>query len=164
MRRTLFVLVGGASLIAGCGGGGGSDAPPVVPVGTSATVALSGTAAKGLMAGADVDVFAVKADGTVDSASLAHTTTNAAGAYSLSFAGTKDQPYVVRVSANAGTTHLDEVSNTAQPLPAGFAMRSLVTPTATGADRPSKDRTTPSPSSVRSSTSPLARPVTSASP
>ena len=132
MLKTLVVLLAGAGLLSACGGG--TDTASTPPAGTSATVALSGTAAKGLMVNADVDVFAVKADGTVDSSTaLAHTTTSPGGNYSLSFTATKDQPYVVRVSANAGTTHLDELTNTPQPLPVGFAMRSLVTPSATGA-------------------------------
>lgn len=130
MRKILFVMMVGAGLLSACGGG--ADSTPAAPVGTSATVALSGTAAKGLMAGADVDVFAVKADGTVDITSLAHTTTSPTGTYSLTFTGIKDQPYVVRVRANAGTNHLDEVTNASQPLPADFVMRSLVTPTAAG--------------------------------
>ena len=132
MRNTLFVMVAGAGLLSACGGGGGADSTPVTPVVGTATVALSGTAAKGLMVGADVDVFAVKADGSVDATSLGHTTTSTAGTYSLTFTGNKDQPYVVRVSANAVTTHQDEVTQTSQPLPAGFVMRSLVTPTAAG--------------------------------
>ena len=134
MRNSLFVVIAGAGLLSACGGGGSAYLAPVEPPSSSATVALSGTAAKGLMANADVDVLAVKADGTVDTGTaLAHTTTSPAGSYSLRFAGTKDQPYVVRVSANAGTTHFDEVSNASQPLPLGFVMRSLVTPTAAGA-------------------------------
>lgn len=136
MRKTLFVAMASAGLLAACGGGSGSDATtPVTPTppSTSATVALSGTAAKGLMANADVGVYAVNADGSVAATPLQTTTTDAQGRYSLSFTGTKDQPYVVRVSANAGTTHADEVTGTAQPLPAGFQMRSLVVPTATGA-------------------------------
>ena len=139
MRKTLFVAMASAGLLAACGGGSGTDATtPVTPVTTvtpttTATVALSGTAAKGLMANADVGVYAVNADGSVATVALQTTTTDAQGRYSLSFTGTKDQPYVVRVSANASTTHADEVTGTAQPLPVGFQMRSLVVPTATGA-------------------------------
>lgn len=134
MRKTLFVAMASAGLLAACGGGSGTDStlPPTTPS-TSATVALSGTAAKGLMAHADVGVYAVDADGSVAATPLQSTTTDAQGRYSLSFTGIKDQPYVVRVSANANTTHADEVSGTAQPLPVGFQMRSLVVPTASGA-------------------------------
>lgn len=134
MRKTLFVAMASAGLLAACGGGSGTDStlPPTTPS-TSATVALSGIAAKGLMAHADVGVYAVDADGSVAATPLQSTTTDAQGRYSLSFTGIKDQPYVVRVSANANTTHADEVSGTAQPLPVGFQMRSLVVPTASGA-------------------------------
>jgi len=140
MRMTLLAAMASAGLLVACGGGSGGDSttdggsPGTPPVSTSATVALSGTAAKGLMAGADVFVYAVKADGTLDtSTSLAPpTVTGADGKYSLSFTGTKDQPYVVVVKANANTTHLDEVTGQSQALPAGFTMRSLVVPSATG--------------------------------
>ncbi len=131
MRKSLFVVMAGAGLLSACGGSG-TEPAPVEPASTSATVALSGIAAKGLMDAADVEVFAVKSEGTMDSTALARFTTGPSGAYSLSFTGIKDQPYVVRVSAKAGTTHLDEVTNTAQPLPVGFVMRAFVTPTATG--------------------------------
>ena len=68
-----------AVLAAACGGGGGGGGgdsntgtgPPPT------SVSLTGTAAKGLMANADVSVYAVKADGTADtSAALARTTTS----------------------------------------------------------------------------------------
>lgn len=135
MKRTPLIAVLGASLLSACGGGGSDSAsgPDTTPVSTAATVALSGTAAKGLMANADVKVHPVAADGSVDLATvLASTTTSTTGQYNLSFTGTKDQPYVVRVSANAGTTHRDEVTGTDQPLPLDFAMRSLVVPDASG--------------------------------
>jgi hypothetical protein len=120
-----------AGLLAACSsGGGGGDTPPA---GNQATVALAGTAAKGLMANADVAVYPVNADGSVGATALASGTTKADGSYSLSFTGTQGQPYVVRVTANAGTTHLDEVTGAAQGLPTGFAMRSMLVPASTGA-------------------------------
>jgi hypothetical protein len=135
MKKTPLIAVLGASLLSACGGGSsdGSPAPEVAPS-TAATVALSGIAAKGLMDGADVKVHPIATDGSVDLATvLASTTTAANGSYTLSFSGTKDQPYVVRVSANANTTHRDEVSGESQALPVGFSMRSLVIPAASGA-------------------------------
>ena len=81
MRKTLFVAMASAGLLAACGGGSGTDATtpvtPVTPVTptTTATVALSGTAAKGLMANADVGVYAVNADGSVATVALQTTTT-----------------------------------------------------------------------------------------
>jgi hypothetical protein len=127
MRQMTLVALVAAGLLVGCGGGGGSDSAD-----GGAAVNLSGTAAKGLMADATVTVHAAKADGTVDDTPLATTTTNAQGFYSLAFDGTKDQPYVVRVTAGDGTTHLDELTGEARPLAPGFQMRSLVVPAATG--------------------------------
>lgn len=128
-RHALWAAMLAAGLLTACGGGGGdSTSEP-----TAANVTLSGTAAKGLMAGATVTAHAVKADGTVDEAVLATDITDAAGAYELVFDATQDQPYVIRVVATADTTHVDELTNTAKPLPAGFTMRSLFVPTSTGA-------------------------------
>ncbi len=135
-KAPLYAVVGAVSLLSACGGGSGTSVTPDVPVSTAATVALSGTAAKGLMANADVKVHPVAADGSVDLATvLASDTTRTDGSYALSFTGTKDQPYVVRVStkADGSTTHRDEVTGTDQALPANFAMRSLVVPDASGA-------------------------------
>ena len=129
MRQiTSLITLAAALCLVACSNGGGSDSPD-----TTATVALSGTAAKGLMAGADVAVYPVNADGSVGTSALTTTTTDGSGRYSLSFSGTKGEPYVVRVTAKAGTTHLDEVTGAAQPLPTGFAMRMLVVPASTGA-------------------------------
>jgi len=143
MKLTLLTAaLATAGLLAGCGGGGGSSDTGTSGGGSSngggttsaAKVSLTGVAAKGLMANADVAVYAVNSDGTLASTALASTTTDAKGAYTLSFSGTKDQPVVVKVSAKAdgSTTHLDEVSASAQALPSGFAMRALLVPTATG--------------------------------
>ena len=133
---TLSTTLIAAAALAACGGGGGSDDSTTGGGGTTTSaVALSGTASKGLMANADVKVHPVAADGSVDlTTTLASTTTDAEGRYSLSFDATVSRPYVVRVSAKAdgSTTHLDEVTGTAQPLPAGFSMRSVITPSQAG--------------------------------
>lgn len=133
-RHALWAAMLSAGLLAGCGGGGG-DGGTTTPVDTGASVSLSGVAAKGLMANALVTAHAVNADGNVAAAALASATTDAAGKYSLSFTATKDQPYVIRVQAkdDGSTTHLDEVSGAAQALPAGFTMRALFVPNASGA-------------------------------
>ncbi len=135
MRITHLAALAASLILAACGGGGGGGGDGGGGGGgnNSATVALSGTAAKGLMANADVAVYAVNADGSVGSTALATGSTGADGRYSLSFTGPQGQPYVVRVAAKSGTTHLDEVTGVAQDLPAGFAMRSLVVPATTGA-------------------------------
>lgn len=131
-QRALCAAMLSASLLAACGGGGGdSPSTPSNPVNDNASVSLSGTAAKGLMANADVTVHAINADGSVATAALASKTTDAQGHYTLSFTATKGQPYVVKVTANANTTHLDEVSGQSQALPVGFSMRTLLAPATT---------------------------------
>lgn len=137
MRHLHLAAMAAAMFISACGGGGGGYTSPTTPVvtpSTSVTVALSGTAAKGLMANADVNVYAANADGTLSTTSLASITTKTDGTYSLSFSGDMGKAYVVKVSAKAdgSTTHADEVSG-AQPLPAGFSMRALLIPASTGA-------------------------------
>lgn len=129
--QTLSALLASAGLMAACGGGGGDNAS-ATPESTNASVTLSGTAAKGLMANAVVTVHPIKADGSVDTATvLATTTTDDKGKYTLPvFKIAKSQPYVVKVSVQTdpskpATTHLDEVLKTATALPSGFAMRSV---------------------------------------
>ena len=139
MLRTLAATLIGAGVLTACGGGGSEDSGSSSSSGgggstTRSAVTLTGVAAKGLMANADVAVYAVDANGVPAATPLITTVTDSTGHYSLSFEGTKDQPYVVKVSAKAGgaTTHLDEATGAAQPLPDNFAMRGLVTPTASG--------------------------------
>lgn len=131
MRITPLAALAATIVLAACGGGGGGGGDSGGS--TAATVALAGTAAKGLLANADVAVYPVNADGSVGSTALATGATGTDGRYSLNFTGTQGQPYVVRVTAKAGTTHLDEVTGAAQPLPAGFTMRTLVVPASSGA-------------------------------
>lgn len=131
MKASLFLTaVASASLLAGCGGGGDDAASTA-----TSTIALSGTAAKGLMANADVAVYAVNADGQMAAPPLATGTTDGNGRYQLNFNATKGQPVVIKVSAKADgtTTHLDEVSGLRQTLPASFSMRALLVPQTTGA-------------------------------
>ena len=118
------------ALLAACGGGG-SDSPAPA---TTASVTMSGTAAKGPMANADVAALPVNADGSIGTAPLATALTDPNGSYTLNFTATKDQPYIIQVKskANGSTTHVDEVSGQTQNLPAGFSMRALFVPTSTG--------------------------------
>lgn len=95
----LFSLATASVLaLAACGGGGGA-APP-------SSVSLSGTAAKGILIGADVKVYAL-VNGVKGTNPLATTTTNANGEYVLSLAPTSN-PLLVEVTANANTKMLDE--------------------------------------------------------
>jgi hypothetical protein len=121
-----------AAWLAGCGGGGGSSDTPAA---TQGSVALSGVAAKGPMVNADVGAYAVNADGTVSSTAITTSTTDSVGHYALSFSATQNQPYVIKVSAKAdgSTTHVDEVTQAVQVLPAGFTLRALLVPTTSGA-------------------------------
>lgn len=131
MKSSLFLTaIASASLLAGCGGGGDDGGSTA-----TSTIALSGIAAKGLMANADVAVYAVNTDGQAAGNPLATTTTDGNGRYQLNFSATKGQPVVIKVSAKADgtTTHLDEVSGLRQGLPAGFSMRALLVPQTTGA-------------------------------
>ena len=136
MRSSHILAALSAAVLVACGGGGGSTTPAGPGIDpNAATVSLSGVAAKGLMANADVKVYAVKSDGTVDTSTVLGTaTTDAKGQYTLSFAATKDQPYVITVTAKAdgSTTHLDEVSGTSQALPSGFTMRAVLVPASGG--------------------------------
>ena len=127
MRSSLFSVLAAVGLIAGCDGGGGSPPEP-----SGVKVTLSGAAVKGPMARADVGVYAIGADGKPGASALATAETGADGSYTISFDGSKDQPYVVIVKAKAGTTHLDEVSGVAQALPVGFQMRALLIPASAG--------------------------------
>ncbi len=122
IKWTLLAMASAALVACGGGGGGGSASNPLVTV--------AGTAAKGLMANADVALYAVGPDGKPLASPLASTTTGSDGKYTLVFTGIKGQPYVIVVSAKAdgSTTHLDEVTGQPQPLPAGFSMRALLLP------------------------------------
>ena len=136
MRNSSFMAIDIAGLLTACNGNTPSDTPVVNPPTTAARVTLAGVAAKGLMAGADVTVLAVNADGTVSSTVLGTTTTSPTGTYSVVFDGTAGVPYVVRISAKADgttTTHLDEITGRLQPLPAGFTLRALGVPASGGA-------------------------------
>ncbi|MDP1535071.1 MAG: hypothetical protein Q8L92_15960, partial [Rubrivivax sp.] len=95
MRKTLFSALAAAGLMAACGGGGGADSSQ--PTSSAARVTLTGVAAKGLMANADVVALAVNADGSVGTTALASTTTSSSGAYTLNFDATAGLPYVIRV-------------------------------------------------------------------
>jgi len=124
MRHFKIVALAAAGLLAlaGCGGGGGGPASP-------STVSLSGTAAKGILIGADVSVYAL-VNGVKGTSPLATTTTNSDGEYVLNLAPTTN-PLLVEVKANANTKMLDETkpltSDGKYPevaAPLGLALRS----------------------------------------
>lgn len=121
----LAAVCAATSLLVACGGGSSGSGGIENPVDTRSMTA-AGTAAKGRMANALVTVHAIRADGSVDDTALASTRTDSKGDYSLDFTGNLAQAHLVRVTAQADTTHVDEVTGAVQPLPAGFVMRSLI--------------------------------------
>jgi hypothetical protein len=124
MKNLKLVSLVAAALLAlvGCGGGGG---------GAPSSVQLSGSAAKGILIGADVMVYSL-AGGKKGSQPLATGKTQSDGTYKLDVPLTND-PVVIEVKANASTTMLDET----QPLvdgqypavkaPEGLTLRSFAT-------------------------------------
>lgn len=129
-RQVLWVSMLSAGLLAACGGGGGDATSGQQP---AATASVSGVAAKGLMANANVTAHAVR-DGSIDPTPLSSTSTDNEGNYTLTFPATVSQPYIIKITAKSDgtTTHLDEVTGVPQPLPANFTMRSVFVPTSTG--------------------------------
>jgi hypothetical protein len=118
-----------ALALAGCGGGSGAGAPaPGAPVATtpSAERTVQGTAAKGLIKGAKVSVYALDAQGVRGAAALATAITGADGTYKLQIAASV-QNFVVEVSAAPGAVMADEATGTDLALPEGMKLRSVVT-------------------------------------
>lgn len=114
--RTLLAAAILVALTACGGGGGGSNDNPVVNP-PAATVSVSGLASKGLLAYAKVTAYAVKADGTADTANvLGSAITNDAGAYTITGL-TPGVPVLLKVTPLAAdgsrpaTSMLDEVSH-----------------------------------------------------
>jgi hypothetical protein len=126
MKNLKLVSLVAAGLLAlvGCGGGGGGGASP-------SSVQLSGSAAKGILIGADVMVYSL-AGGKKGSQPLATGTTLADGTYKLDVPLTND-PVVIEVKANASTTMLDETlplvggQYPAVKAPEGLTLRSFAT-------------------------------------
>jgi len=134
MRRNVLTALAGATLLlAACGGGGGDDAgnpaAPPPPAGEEVSLAVQGTAAKGLIENGRVSAHTVK-DGAIDEAELAFASTSVAGTYSLSFRAPAGQPVVIRVQAQAGdaTRHADEISGQSEVLPQRFQLRGAILP------------------------------------
>jgi len=95
----------------GCGGGGGSSTPaPVAPA--PASVTISGVAAKGPLNGADVTVYATKADGTFDKTLIigtGKTLSDGTGKYSITLTSAPAGAVVVEINGGAYT---DEATGT----------------------------------------------------
>jgi hypothetical protein len=116
-----------ALALAGCGGGGaGAPAPGAAVATPSPERTVQGTAAKGLIKGAKVSVYALDAQGVRGAAALATAITGADGTYKLQIAATV-QNFVIEVSAAPGAVMADEATGTDLPLPADMKLRSVVT-------------------------------------
>ncbi len=97
--RLFIIAVAGFAVLSGCGGGSGG-------ITANELVDLSGSAAKGILIGADVSVYAV-IDGKPAAVALAKTKTDSKGEYSLQVPTTSG-PLIVEVKANKDTQMLDE--------------------------------------------------------
>ena len=94
------LIVAGVWGLSGCGGGGGGSG------GAPSTVQLNGTAAKGILIGADVSVYALT-NGKKGDKPLATAKTGADGSYTLNISPTNG-PVLIEVKANSTTKMLDE--------------------------------------------------------
>jgi hypothetical protein len=115
-----------ALALAGCGGGGAPapGAPVASTSGPERTV--QGTAAKGLIKGARVSVYALDAQGVRGANALATAITGADGTYKLQIAASV-QNFVIEVTAAPGAVMADEATGTDLALPEGMKLRSVVT-------------------------------------
>jgi hypothetical protein len=110
--------------LGGCGDSGGGDAaaPPAV---APAQRTVQGTAAKGIIKGAQVQVFSLDAAGKKSAQPSTTAVTAQDGTYSLALPADV-LLFSVEVIGGAGATMADEVSGKDVELPAGFKLRSVV--------------------------------------
>ena len=122
-----------ALALAGCGGGGGGGGgagapapnPPVADA-PSPQRTVQGTAAKGLIKGARISVYALDAQGVRAGTALATAITGNDGTYKLQIAASV-QNFVIEVSAAPGAVMADEASGADLALPDSMKLRSVVT-------------------------------------
>ncbi|NDY92994.1 hypothetical protein [Ideonella livida] len=124
----------GAALLSGCGSGGSKEDGGEEPPPASDKLTLTGVVTKGLMANAEVNVYAANPDGSLSTTPVLASPilSDSNGLYRLNFTPTAGQVYVVQVKAITGTTHLDEVTGERQSLPVGFTMRAPFIPSGSG--------------------------------
>ena len=121
------ILAGTTLALLGCGGGGGPAAPP------AGSTTVSGVVMKGPVSGADVTVYAVKSDGTVNrSGNLGTGKTDPGGNYPVILTTAPTGPVVVEATPATGATFTDEI-NTAAPVPFKATLRTVVKTVAAGA-------------------------------
>lgn len=113
---SLILSIVVTSALTGCGGGGGgTPAPPETVV--------SGVAAKGLVNGGTVKVFAVDQSGAIGTSPIGSGTTNPDGSYSVSVG-----PYsgALLVQVSGGTYQDESASPSAPPVPLPMPLRAAV--------------------------------------
>ena len=119
-----------ALALTGCGGGGGDAGTPAqgAPVGLTPAPerTVQGTAAKGLIKGAKVSLYALDAQGVRGATALATAITAADGTYKLQVAASV-QNFVIEVTAAPGAVMADEATGTDIAIPEGMKLRSVVT-------------------------------------
>ena len=120
-----------ALALTGCGGGGGDNAgAPVAgaPVGVTPVPerTVQGTAAKGLIKGAKVSLYALDAQGVRGATALATAITGTDGTYKLQVAASV-QNFVIEVTTAPGAVMADEATGTDIAIPEGMKLRSVVT-------------------------------------
>ena len=131
--RVIAPILVTASLLSACGGG--SDSPsatdtPVTPVTPAATTSLSGLASKGPLKSAMVTAYAIAADGTVGTAKLAETESDATGAYTLNLGTYSGAVQLVVAVIPGRTVSKDEATGVDVSLPDDFKLRANTTVTA----------------------------------
>lgn len=119
-----------ALVLAGCGGGGGGtgggNSTPPPPDNVVPQRDIHGTAAKGLIKGAKVSVYALDAQGVRASTATASATTGTDGTYQMQVPVSM-RNFVIEVSAAPGAMMADEATGTDIAIPGGMALRSVVT-------------------------------------
>jgi hypothetical protein len=115
-----------ALALSGCGGGGGGGDSAPAPDAPVAQRAVQGTAAKGLIKGARIDVHALDPLGVRASSVLASATTGADGTYRLQVP-LSVRNFVIEVSAAPGAMMADEASGADLPFPTSLKLRNVVT-------------------------------------
>ncbi|MDM0053564.1 hypothetical protein [Variovorax sp. J22R115] len=113
-------------LAAGCGGGGGGGYSTTTP-NPSATREVSGTAAKGIIRGGLVQVFAIDAQGKKSTSPIAaDVKTGSDGTFTVAIPNGV-LLFVIEVSAAPGAIIVDEATGLDLPVPANMVMRNVVT-------------------------------------
>lgn len=125
-----------ALALAGCGGGGGGSSTPVgstpgsTPGATTpaptAQRTIQGTAAKGLIKGGKISVYALDAQGVRGASALASAVTGTDGTYTLQIPANV-QNFVLEVTAASGAVMADEATGTDIAIPDSLKLRTVVT-------------------------------------